>query len=444
MINIALVNRQPRTMGLKELIQHFIEHRKEVITRRTRFLLQKAQQRGHILEGLIFAVVRHRRGRQADPLQQDARRGDREAAQARRSASRRIIPYAPQIPDSALMDAWREQARCCSAQAQAEAIGRLQLIQLVGLEIEKLVNEYREVAEEIEGYERSSPTSSLVLDIIREDTFEMKEKYGDDRRTRDHRRGQRASTWTTLIAQEDVVVTRQPRRLHQAPAGRHLPRAGPRRARDQGDRVAGRRLRRAPVRRQHARLPAVLHQPGPRVRAARVRRAGDVAAPARAGRSRTCWSSRTGEKIANVLAVKDFGKDEQFLMFATHKGVGEEDRASAPTRTSAPNGIIAIGLDEGDALIGVEITSGKDHIMLGTKSGLAIRFEEADVRAMGRPAGGVDRRALQARRRRGRRHDRRPRRRQRLPAGAHRVRERLRQAHAAGRLPRARAAARAA
>ena len=83
MINIALVNRQPRTMGLKEMIQHFIEHRKEVIVRRTQFLLKKAQQRGHILEGLIFAVVRYRRSRAADPLEQDARRSDREIARAR-------------------------------------------------------------------------------------------------------------------------------------------------------------------------------------------------------------------------------------------------------------------------------------------------------------------------------------------------------------------------
>ena len=100
---------------------------------------------------------------------------------------------------------------------------------------------------------------------------------------------------------------------------------------------------------------------------------------------------QAGEKIANVLAIKDFGKDEQFLMFATHKGIGEEDGAVAPTRNIRTNGIIAIGLEEGDALIGVEITSGKDHVILGTKSGLAIRFEETDVRAMGRPAGGVHR-----------------------------------------------------
>src|SRR5437764_14122035 len=95
-----------------------------------------------------------------------------------------------------------------------------------------------------------------------------------------------------------------------------------------------------------------------------------------------------GEKITNVLTIEDFSKTEQFLMFATAKGVVKKTALSAYANIRQ-NGIIAIGLEEGDSLIGVECTSGKDHVILGTKSGLAIRFEEADVRAMGRPAGVV-------------------------------------------------------
>ena len=94
------------------------------------------------------------------------------------------------------------------------------------------------------------------------------------------------------------------------------------------------------------------------------------------------------EKVANVLAIKDFSKEEHFLMFATAKGTVKKTALGAYANIRQ-NGIIAIGLEDGDELIGVEITSGKDHIILGTKSGLAIRFEETDVRAMGRPAGGV-------------------------------------------------------
>ena len=99
-------------------------------------------------------------------------------------------------------------------------------------------------------------------------------------------------------------------------------------------------------------------------------------------------SFQAGEKVANVLAIKDFNKDEQFLMFATAKGTVKKTALSAYANIRQ-NGIIAIGLEEGDQLIDVCVTSGKDHVILGTKSGLAIRFEEVDVRAMGRPAGGV-------------------------------------------------------
>jgi DNA gyrase subunit A len=95
-----------------------------------------------------------------------------------------------------------------------------------------------------------------------------------------------------------------------------------------------------------------------------------------------------GEKVANVLAVKDFSKGEQFLMFATHRGIVKKTALSAYGNIRS-SGIIAIGLEDGDELIGVEITSGSDEILLGTKQGMAIRFKETDVRAMGRPAGGV-------------------------------------------------------
>src|SRR5215207_1582762 len=181
MINIALVNRQPRTMGLKELIQHFIAHRKEVITRRTRFLLRKAQQRGHILEGQIFAVC------DIDEVVRLIRTSKtrEEAIEKLRQRAFRIAPehpFAPQIPASLLAKSAEKAVHL--THVQAEAIAALRLIQLVGLEIEKLVNEYREVVDEIEGYEAILRDDQLVLDIIVTDLNEMKEKYGDARRTR--------------------------------------------------------------------------------------------------------------------------------------------------------------------------------------------------------------------------------------------------------------------
>src|SRR5688572_29365826 len=383
MINIALVNRQPRTMGIKELIEHFIDHRKDVILRRTRFLLRKAQQRGHILEGLIFAVC------DIDEviklIRSSATR--EEAIGKLRERAFRIAPdhpAAPKIPQSLLNRATERPVLL--TQVQAEHIGRLQLIQLVGLEIDKLVNEYREVVEEIEGYEAILRDESMVMDIVREDTFEMKEKYGDDRRT-EITGNVGAFNMESLIAQEDVVVTVS----HEGYVKR-LP-VGTYRAQGRGGRgIKGTESREGDfvehlfVANTHDYLLFFTNQ-------GRVyeRRVYDIPEMSRTSQGRAVanlLNFQPGEKIASVLAIKDFEKEEQYLMFGTAKGTVKKTALSAYANIRQ-NGLIAIGLDEGDALIDVAVTSGHDHIILGTKSGLAIRFEEADVRAMGRPAGGV-------------------------------------------------------
>ncbi|MGB7157540.1 MAG: DNA gyrase subunit A [Tepidisphaeraceae bacterium] len=383
MINIALVNRQPRTMGLKELIEHFIAHRKVVITRRTRFLLKKAQQRAHILEGLIFAVC------DIDEVIKLIRSSKtrEEAIEKLRVRAFRIAtdhPNAPQIPQRLMERAATKPVLL--TQVQAEAIGRLQLIQLVGLEIEKLVNEYREVAEEIEGYEAILRDENLVMDIIREDTLEMKEKYGDDRRT-EITGDVGAFNMEALIAQEDVVVT-----VSHAGYIKRLP-VGTYSAQGRGGRgIKGTEAKEGDfvehlfVANTHDYLLFFTNQ-------GRVyeRRVYDVPEGSRTSQGRSIanlLSFQKDEKIANVLAIKDFGKEEHFLMFATKSGTVKKTALSAYANIRT-NGLIAIGLDEGDSLIGVEITSGKDHVILGTKSGLAVRFEESEVRAMGRPAGGV-------------------------------------------------------
>ena len=383
MINIALVNRQPRTMGLKELIQHFIEHRKVVITRRTRFLLRKAQQRGHILEGLIFAVC------DIDEVIKLIRTSKtrEEAIQRLRQKAFRIAadhPFAPQIPERLMARA--AENPIILSQAQAEAIGRLQLIQLVGLEIERLVNEYKQVAEEIEGYEAILADEKLVLDIIREDTFEMKEKYGDARRTQITGEASNVNM-EDLIAKEEVVVT-----VSHAGYVKRLPIATYQAQGRGGRGIKGTESREGDfvehlfVANTHDFLLFFTNQ-------GRVyeRRVYDVPEMSRTSQGRSVanlLAFQPGEKVANVLAIKDFNKEEQFLLFATAKGTVKKTALSAydNIRTS---GIIAIGLEDGDELIDVAVTSGGDHVILGTKSGLAIRFNEEDVRAMGRPAGGV-------------------------------------------------------
>jgi DNA gyrase subunit A len=383
MINIALVNRQPRTMGLKELIQHFIAHRKEVITRRTRFLLRKAQQRGHILEGLIFAVC------DIDEVIKLIRSSQtREEAIAKlRARAFRIPadhPYAARIPPVLLERAAAKPILL--TQVQAEHIGRLQLIQLVGLEIEKLVSEYREVVEEIEGYEAILRDEAMVMDIIREDTFEMKEKYGDARRT-EITGAVSEFNLDKLIAQEDVVVTLSHEGyVKRLPIGTYRAQGRGGRGIKGGETKEGDFVEHLFVANTHDHLLFFTNQ-------GRVyeRRVYDVPEMSRTSLGRSVANLlefQPGEKIASTLSVKDFGMGEQFLMFATQKGVVKKTALSAYGNILR-RGIIAINLDEGDSLIAVECTTGSDHVILATKSGLAIRFEETDVRAMGRAAGGV-------------------------------------------------------
>ncbi len=381
-INIAIVNRQPRTMGLKELIQHFIAHRKEVITRRTKFLLRKAQQRGHILEGLIFAVC------DIDEIVKLIRSSKtrEEAIEKLRKRAFRIEPshpLAPQIPETLLK---RAENDILLSQAQAEAIGRLQLIQLVGLEIERLAKEYREIVDEIEGYEALLRDENLIMDIIREDTLELKEKYGDDRRT--EITGESGiMNMEELIAKEEVVVT-----VSHAGYVKRLP-IGTYRSQGRGGRgIKGGETREDDfiehlfVANTHDYLLFFTNK-------GRVyeKRVFDVPEMSRtsAGRSvANLMEFQDGEKVANVLAIKDFEAEEKFLVFATAMGTIKKTALSAYANIRN-NGIIAIGMEEGDTLIDVAVTGGSDHILMCTKSGLAVRFEESAVRAMGRPAGGV-------------------------------------------------------
>jgi DNA gyrase subunit A len=383
MINIALVNRQPRTMGLKELIVHFIAHRKEVIVRRTKFKLRKAQQRGHILEGLIFAVC------DIDEVVRLIRSSKtrEEAILKLRQRAFRIAPdhpAAPQIPQ-VLMDRAGEIGITLS-QAQAEAIGRLQLIQLVGLEIDKLVAEYRLVVEEIEGYEAMLRDDALVMQEITEDIYEMAEKYGDDRRT-EITGAATDMNMEDLIAPEDVVVT-----VSHGGYIKRLP-LDTYRAQSRGGRgIKGTESKEGDfvehlfVANTHDHLLFFTNQGR-----AYERRVYDVPQMSRTSQGRSIANLLEflpNEKIANVLAVKDFEKKEQFLIFGTRKGVVKKTLLSAYSSINR-RGIIAIGLEDDDELVGVEITDGRDQILLGTKHGMAIRFSEENVRSMGRPAGGV-------------------------------------------------------
>ncbi|MBC8108424.1 MAG: DNA gyrase subunit A, partial [Anaerolineae bacterium] len=307
MINIALVNRQPRTMGIKELIQHFIEHRREVIVRRTKFLLRKAQQKAHLLEGLIFAVCDID---EVVKLIRSCKTRDEAIVKLRQRAFRIAPehPFAPRIPEVLMRKA---EKGALLTQVQAEAIGRLQLIQLVGLEIEKLVDEYRKVVEEIEGYEAILRDPVLVDDIIREDTIEMKDKYGDDRRT-EISGGVSEFNMDKLIAQEDVVVTvSHEGYIKRLPVGTYRSQGRGGRGIRGTESKEGDFVEHLFVANTHDYLLFFTNQ-------GRVyeRRVYDVPEMSRTSQGRSIanlLSFQDKEKVANVLAIKDFQKGEQFL-----------------------------------------------------------------------------------------------------------------------------------
>jgi DNA gyrase subunit A len=381
-INIALVNRQPRTMGLKELIQHFVGHRKEVITRRTKFLLRKALQRAHILEGLIFAVC------DIDEIVRLIRSSKTrdEAIQKLRQRAFRIAPthpFAPQIPEKLLA---RAQTDTLLSQAQAEAIGRLQLIQLVGLEIERLTKEYREVAEEIEEYQLILSDERRIMDIIVADTIELKEKYGDDRRTEIDANAGGIVDMEQLIQKEDVVVTISHNGyVKRLPTGTYRAQGRGGRGIKGGETRDGDFIEHLFVANTHDFLLFFTNKG--RVYERRVFHVPEMSRTSLGRAAANLLEFQEGEKIASVLAVKDFEAEEKFLMFATAKGVVKKTALGAYANIRQ-SGIIAINLDEDDFLVDVAETSGNDHVLLCTKSGLAVRFSENLLRAMGRNAGG--------------------------------------------------------
>ena len=406
-INIALVNRQPRTLGLRDMIQLFIDHRVVVIRRRTAFRLKKARQRAHILEGLILAladihseeitgkkgggkvelmgVIELLRNRKISPDVPTAKLN----LMNKKFSVDEALTWKAAIPKAfkkRIDDEVKKNGGMTLSSAQADAILTMQLQRLVGLEIDKLTAEYNKLVEEIEGYEAILADPKLVLDIIREDTIEMKEKYGDERRTKITNDATDIDI-EDLIADEQVVVTishegyikRMPLDTYrkQGRGGRGIVGADAK----EGDFIE--MLFIASTKDYlmfFTNLGRVYWQ-----------KVYDVPALTRQSKGRAIANlleMQETEKLAEVLAVRDFEDEGKHLFFATAKGVVKKTLLKAFSNVMK-RGIIAIGLENKDRLIGVAVTNGNDQILLATREGMAIRFDESDVRDMGRPATGV-------------------------------------------------------
>ena len=380
-INIALVHRAPRTLSLRETLAAFLEHRKDVIRRRTMFLLRRARHRAHILEGLILAVADIDRIIELIKTSPDVPTAKTNLMALKMRLTERAT-VRKLLPDSFVKQASESDQMLTSV--QADRILAMQLQRLTGLEIEKLARDYSELVDEIAGYEAILADEKRLLDIIREDIYEMKDKYGDPRRTEIV--GDAADIEVEdLIAEEDVVVTlthegyikRMPLTTYrtQGRGGRGIIGSDAR----EGDFVE-----RVFIASTHDYLLVFLNNG--RMHWLKVY---DIPSMARTSKGRAIVNlleMQRDESIRAVVTVREF--DDRFLLTATRHGQIKKTELSAYAHPRR-GGIIATGLGEGDAVVGVAVTRGNDEVVLATAQGQAIRFKETDVRSMGRTAAGV-------------------------------------------------------
>ena len=355
-IMLALVNNRPEILTLKQILHHFLEHRREVVVRRTAFELRKAEERAHILEGLKIAL---------DHL-------DAVIALIRRSQS----------PDEARAGLMQEFGL---TEIQATAILDMRLQRLTQLERAKLVEEYQEVLKQIEYLRSVLASESLVRTIIRNELTEIRETYKDDRRTQIVKEEAEISL-EDLIAAEEVIVTIS----HSGYIKRNavsLYRA----QRRGGKGKIGMGIKDEDF--VETLFSASTHDSllfftdAGKVYWLKVHEIPEASRSAKGKALVNLLALAGSEKVTATLPVKEF-RDDRYIVMATKKGIIKKTELSAFSNPRQ-GGIIALGLEGGDKLIRVQLTDGQREILLGTRQGITIRFKEEEVRPMGRMAHGV-------------------------------------------------------
>ena len=354
-IMLALVNGQPRVLKLKELLKHFLQHRRDVVLRRTRFELRKAEERAHILEGLKIAL---------DYL-------DEIIALIRRSKN----------PEEARTGLMRDYPL---SELQAQAILDMRLQRLTGLEREKIVREYTETLKEIERLKAILENDALVSQIIKDELLDIRNKYGDERKT-EITAETKEITIEDLITDEEMVITFS----HQGYIKRN-PLSAYRSQRRGGKGSMGMETKEEDfvselfIGATHDYM--LFFSNLGRLYWLKIYQIPEAGRTAKGKALVNVLALTEGERITTALPVRDF--KEGFLVMFTKNGTVKK---TALEEYSNPRGkgIIAITLDEGDELIAVKKTDGKSDLIIGSRKGLSIRFNEEDVRHMGRTAKGV-------------------------------------------------------
>jgi DNA gyrase subunit A len=358
-IMLAIAGGRPKVLPLLEVIENFIEFRREVVRRRTEFELRKAEARAHILEGLKIAL---------DHLDEVIKliRGSKSPVEAR----------AGLITHFSL------------SQLQAQAILDMQLQRLTGLERQKILDELVELMKTIERLRAILSSDELLMQVVLNELKDVRAKFGDERRTEiiDESGEFRIED---LIADEDMAIT-----VTNTGYIKRTPISTYRSQRRGGKGRIGMRTREEDyvshlfIASTHAYI--MIFTDRGRAYWLRVHEIPDVGPGGKGKAIANLVQLQDGEKIAALLAVKEFPEQDgqQFVVMGTRKGTIKKTDLTAFSNPR-PSGIIAMGVEEGDSVIAVELSDGREQIFLGTRDGMAIRFDEADVRAMGRSAYGV-------------------------------------------------------
>ncbi len=355
-IMLALVNGRPQTLDLKSMMQHFIKHRMVVLIRRTKYELDSAEKRAHILEGYIIAL---------DNI-------DAVIATIKKSKD-------AETAKTNLMEKFK------LSEVQAKAILEMRLQRLTGLEREKIENEYKEIIKLIENLKGILTNEERRYLIITEELKEVKEKYGDERRTEVVKNYEEFSL-EDMIAEEDVVVT-----ISHSGFIKRFPVSGYRKQGRGGKGVTGAGTKNEDFI-EHMFVASTHHYiliftDRGKCYWLKVHEVPEAGRTARGRAIQNLIQKDKEENITAFVAVKEFS-DEQNIIMATLRGTIKKTILSAYGNVRK-GGINAINIVKNDKLISVKLTDGNNDIVLGTRNGYAIRFNEKDVRPMGRTATGV-------------------------------------------------------
>ncbi|WP_257297130.1 DNA gyrase subunit A [Endozoicomonas sp. YOMI1] len=387
---VALVDGQPRLLNLKEFLEAFIRHRREVVTRRTVYELRKARERGHILEGLAVALSN------IDPVIQLIKDSPTPAEAKEKLIAKGWNPgHMMEMAERAGADACRpddlpeayglRDGLYYLSPVQAQAILEMRLHRLTGLEHEKLLSEYRELLEKIAELILILCDPMKLRSVIREELEQVRDDFGDERRT-EITSSRRDLTVEDLIDEEDMVVT-----LSHGGYAKTTPLDT-----YQAQRRGGRGKSAASVKEEdyvehmlvaNTHTQILCFSSKGKVYWLKVYQIPQAGRTSRGRPIVNILPLEQNEKITAMLPVEEF-TEGHFVFMATLNGTVKKTPLEQFARPRS-SGLIALGLDEGDTLVGAEITTGEKQVMLLSNGGKAVRFEETDVRAVSRTARGV-------------------------------------------------------